>query len=106
MKKSVLFIACICSILLNAAEFSIGESKIKLPEMPGYINSADVHPELNAYLGRLVQAQYSVPASYILTSDAEIIKKSTNNIMPYVYVMLSAFIGTMLALLIFFYLTF
>ena len=78
MKKSVLFIACICSILLNAAEFSIGESKIKLPEMPGYINSADVHPELNAYLGRLVQAQYSVPASYILTSDAEIIKKSAN----------------------------
>ena len=78
MKKSVLFIACICSILLNAAEFSIGESKIKLPEMPGYINSADVHPELNAYLGRLVQAQYSVPASYILTSDAEIIKKSSN----------------------------
>lgn len=35
-----------------------------------------------------------------------VIKKSTNNIMPYVYVMLSAFIGTMLALLIFFYLTF
>lgn len=35
-----------------------------------------------------------------------VIKKTSSNIMIYVYVMLSAFIGTMLALLIFFYLTF
>lgn len=34
------------------------------------------------------------------------IKKNTNNLMLYVYIMLASFIGTMLALLIFFYLTF
>ena len=34
------------------------------------------------------------------------IKKNTNNIMLYVYIMIASFIGTMLALLIFFYLTF
>ncbi len=33
-------------------------------------------------------------------------KKQTNNVMMYVYIMLASFIGTMLALLIFFYLTF
>ena len=34
------------------------------------------------------------------------LKKDTSNIMIYVYIMLASFIGTMLALLIFFYLTF
>ena len=33
-------------------------------------------------------------------------KKNTNNVMMYVYIMIASFIGTMLALLIFFYLTF
>lgn len=33
-------------------------------------------------------------------------KKKTNELMMYVYIMLASFIGTMLALLIFFYLTF
>lgn len=33
-------------------------------------------------------------------------KKNTNNLMMYVYMMIASFIGTMLALLIFFYITF
>ncbi|MBR2509796.1 MAG: hypothetical protein IKB71_08620 [Lentisphaeria bacterium] len=78
MKKIIALFFVFVLVLLNAADFSIGETKIKLPVMPGYINSADVHPELNAHLGRLMKEQYSVPASYILTSDAEIIKKSSN----------------------------
>lgn len=35
-----------------------------------------------------------------------IIKKNTNNLMMYIYIMIASFIGTMLALLIFFYITF
>ena len=34
------------------------------------------------------------------------LKKKTNELMMYVYIMLASFIGTMLALLVFFYLTF
>ena len=34
------------------------------------------------------------------------VKKQTSNIMMYVYIMIASFVGTMLALLVFFYLTF
>lgn len=78
MKKifaSIFFVFVLCA---NAAEISIGKTKIKLSDFPGYINSADVHPELNAHLSRFTQDQYFVPASYILTSDAELIKNNPN----------------------------
>ena len=78
MKKFIISFAVLCTIIVNAAEFSMGDVKIKLPELPGYTNTMDVHPELHAHLCRFMQSQYSNPASYILTSDAEIIKKSSN----------------------------
>ena len=63
---------------------------IKFSEENTYCYS--LMPKARIYLGQEIQKVAT--------------KKNTNNLMMYVYMMIASFIGTMLALLIFFYITF